>query len=241
MIPASSSMGGMPLPFVVPPPNAGAAAQSSTTVLTASAPSQPSGPTKNVKGAVHLRKAAGEIWNDKTLDEWPNDDFRIFVGDLGNEVTDDVLKKAFIQYKSYQKSRVVRDKRTGKSRGYGFVSFTQPEDMLKAIKEMDRQYVGNRPCKILRSKWKDREIDSERNKKMNEILVTAQEGSKTLKKFKQMKPVTGGRKEKEKELAKPMWRPKRHYGHPAAFGVTLTRVINNPVKATNAVPGAATI
>jgi RNA recognition motif-containing protein len=30
--------------------------------------------------------------------------------------------------------RVVRDKRTGKSRGYGFISFSQPKDFLNALK-----------------------------------------------------------------------------------------------------------
>lgn len=36
------------------------------------------------------------------------DDFRIFVGDLGNEVTDNMLANAFKQYPSFQKARVIR-------------------------------------------------------------------------------------------------------------------------------------
>jgi RNA recognition motif-containing protein len=51
---------------------------------------------------------------------------------------------------------VVRDKRTGKTRGYGFVSFAQPKDFLNALKEMNGKYVGNRPVKIMKSNWKDR-------------------------------------------------------------------------------------
>jgi hypothetical protein len=30
--------------------------------------------------------AGGDIWEDRTLDEWPEGDFRIFCGDIGNEV-----------------------------------------------------------------------------------------------------------------------------------------------------------
>ena len=30
----------------------------------------------------------GTIWRDKNLEEWPENDFRIFVGDLGQHVTD---------------------------------------------------------------------------------------------------------------------------------------------------------
>src|SRR5690606_12074374 len=35
-----------------------------------------------------LRKGGGEVWEDPTLEEWPENDFRIFCGDLGNEVSD---------------------------------------------------------------------------------------------------------------------------------------------------------
>lgn len=31
-----------------------------------------------------LRKVAGEVWEDKTMEEWPENDFRIFCGNLGN-------------------------------------------------------------------------------------------------------------------------------------------------------------
>merc|ERR1719197_2276630 len=45
--------------------------------------------------AANLRKASGKIWRDPTLDDWPKDDYRLFCGDLGNEVTDDLLANAF--------------------------------------------------------------------------------------------------------------------------------------------------
>ena len=46
--------------------------------------------------------------------------YRIFCGDLGNEVTDDTLTRVFTKYPSFQKARVVRDKNTMKSRGLVF-------------------------------------------------------------------------------------------------------------------------
>ena len=42
---------------------------------------------------------------------------RIFVGDLGNEVNDEVLQKSFQKYTSFVKAKVVRDKRTNKTKG----------------------------------------------------------------------------------------------------------------------------
>jgi RNA recognition motif-containing protein len=53
-----------------------------------------------------LREAAGRKWVDPTLSEWPEHDFRIFVGDLGNEVNDDALAKAFQRYPSFAKAKV---------------------------------------------------------------------------------------------------------------------------------------
>jgi hypothetical protein len=35
-----------------------------------------------------MRKAAGEVWEDKTMEDWPENDYRIFCGNLGNEVND---------------------------------------------------------------------------------------------------------------------------------------------------------
>ena len=65
------------------------------------------------------------------------DDFRLFCGDLGNEVNDDVLTRAFSKYASFQKAKVVRDRRTNKSKGYGFVSFKDPNDFTRAVREMN--------------------------------------------------------------------------------------------------------
>ena len=53
-----------------------------------------------------VRAAAGDVWVDKTLAEWDESDFRLFVGDLGPDCTDEVLKRAFEKYPSFQKAKV---------------------------------------------------------------------------------------------------------------------------------------
>ncbi|CAH1239649.1 RBM42 [Branchiostoma lanceolatum] len=112
----------------------------------------------------YVRTAAGQLWEDSSLQEWETDDFRIFCGDLGNEVNDDVLARAFNKYPSFLKAKVIRDKRTNKTKGYGFVSFKDPNDFVKAMREMNGKYVGNRPIKLRKSTWKDRSIDIVRKK-----------------------------------------------------------------------------
>ncbi|KAG1936806.1 RNA-binding protein [Pimephales promelas] len=111
-----------------------------------------------------IRVAAGVTWEDTSLLEWETDDFRIFCGDLGNEVNDDILARAFSRYPSFLKAKVVRDKRTGKTKGYGFVSFKDPNDYVRAMREMNGRYVGSRPIKLRKSSWKDRNLEVVRKK-----------------------------------------------------------------------------
>merc|ERR550537_299902 len=148
-----------------------------------------------------VRKAAGQIWTDKSLDEWPKDDFRIFCGDMGNEVTDDLLANAFRKYPSFQKAKVVRDKKTGKTKGYGFVSFGAPEDMVQALREVNGRYVGNRPIRVWKSTWKDRNIDSNKNQKAMALKFVGDPKDKSLRKFRRVKK-QDPEKQKEKQRNK---------------------------------------
>ena len=58
--------------------------------------------------------------------------------------------------------QVVKSKVENKGRGYGFVSFLDPMDCAKAIREMNNKYLGTRPMKIRKSTWKDRDIEEAR-------------------------------------------------------------------------------
>merc|ERR1719335_356599 len=148
-----------------------------------------------------LRKAAGKLWRDQTLDDWPKDDFRLFAGDLGNEVTDDLLANAFRKYSSFQKAKVIRDKRTGKTKGYGFVSFSAPEDMVAALRDVNGRYVGNRPVRLKKSNWKDKGIDSDKNMNsgLRSLKYCVPQDSKTLQKFKKIKIKQDPQKQKERQ------------------------------------------
>ncbi|XP_050084637.1 RNA-binding protein 42 isoform X2 [Anopheles aquasalis] len=111
-----------------------------------------------------VRVAGGQTWEDMSLSDWPEDDFRIFCGDLGNDVNDELLTRTFNKFSSFQRAKVIRDKRTSKSKGYGFVSFKDPQDFIRAMKEMDGRYVGSRPIKLRKSTWKNRSIEAVRKK-----------------------------------------------------------------------------
>jgi RNA recognition motif-containing protein len=70
------------------------------------------------------------------------DDFRVFVGDLGNDVNDDTLARSFSKYQSFLKAKVIRDRYTKKTKGYGFVSFKNPQDFMQAMREMNGKFVS---------------------------------------------------------------------------------------------------
>ena len=76
-------------------------------------------PTEDDKKRTVVRKGGGQVWEDQTLLEWDPAQFRLMVGNLAGEVTDDSLAKAFAAY-GVSKARVVRDKRTTKSKGKSF-------------------------------------------------------------------------------------------------------------------------
>lgn len=107
----------------------------------------------------YIREIAGKKWVDATLAEWPVDDHRLFVGNLSKDVTDEILAQHFAHYPSFAKARVVRDKYNYNpllTKGYGFISFLDVTDYTRALKEMEGTYIINRPCRLSKSTWDER-------------------------------------------------------------------------------------
>ncbi|EER23860.1 RNA recognition motif containing protein [Coccidioides posadasii C735 delta SOWgp] len=121
------------------------------TTSTTPIPGQPNAPNQPGPGKTVMRSGGGQTWTDSTLLEWDPAHFRLFCGNLAGEVTDDSLLKAFSKYPSVQKARVIRDKRTEKSKGYGFVSFSDGEDYFRAAREMQGKYIGSHPVLLRRA------------------------------------------------------------------------------------------
>ena len=62
---------------------------------------------------------------------------KIYVGNLNLSTDESALEKKFSQYGSLEHVSLVRDKETGKSRGFAFITFEDSEDALYALEEMD--------------------------------------------------------------------------------------------------------
>lgn len=112
-----------------------------------------------------VRSGGGQTWQDPSLLEWDPAHFRLFVGNLAGEVTDESLLKAFSKFPSVQKARVVRDKRTTKSKGYGFVSFIDGEEYFQAARDMQGKYIGSHPVLLRKSTTEIRPVVPQDKKK----------------------------------------------------------------------------
>ncbi|KAJ2961261.1 hypothetical protein NQZ79_g3504 [Umbelopsis isabellina] len=85
-----------------------------------------------------------------TQKEDTSNHFHIFVGDLSPEVDDTILTKAFSAFGTMSDARVMWDQNTGKSRGFGFVSFREKADAEQAISTMNGEWLGSR---AIRCNW----------------------------------------------------------------------------------------
>ncbi|KAL8119597.1 hypothetical protein AgCh_016918 [Apium graveolens] len=76
-------------------------------------------------------------------------DYTIFVGDLAADVSDYTLQETFrAYYPSVRGAKVVIDKETSRSKGYGFVKFGDESEQLRAMTEMNGVMCSSRPMRI---------------------------------------------------------------------------------------------
>lgn len=78
----------------------------------------------------------------------------IYVANLSFDLQDEDLKELFTPYGEVGSARIIQDKMTNKSRGFGFVDMPDDAAAAKAIAELDGATVGGRPIKVNEAKPK---------------------------------------------------------------------------------------
>ena len=73
---------------------------------------------------------------------------RIYVGNLPYTASDEELRQAFEQYGSLVSATVIMDRDTGRSRGFGFVEFSNDDDGRKAISSLDGTDMDGRALRV---------------------------------------------------------------------------------------------
>ncbi|URD95411.1 hypothetical protein MUK42_31125 [Musa troglodytarum] len=75
-------------------------------------------------------------------------EFRCFVGGLAWATDDASLERAFSTYGDIVESKIINDRETGRSRGFGFVTFRDEQSMRDAIKGMNGQTLDGRSITV---------------------------------------------------------------------------------------------
>lgn len=72
----------------------------------------------------------------------------LFVGSLAYSTTDDSLKAHFEQIGEVASARVITDRDSGRSKGFGFVEFTDEANNQKAVDQLDGKELDGRAISV---------------------------------------------------------------------------------------------
>lgn len=79
----------------------------------------------------------------------------IYVGNLSYKMTDEDLGKLFNTYGAVSQSKIVIDRETGRSKGFGFVEMPNQSEGDEAIRQLDGKEVDGRNIKVNVAKPKE--------------------------------------------------------------------------------------
>ena len=73
---------------------------------------------------------------------------KIYVGGLPYSTTDSQVEELFAEHGTVESARVITDKFTGQSRGFGFVEMSSPSEAQAAISALDSTEMGGRKLTV---------------------------------------------------------------------------------------------
>jgi RNA recognition motif-containing protein len=72
----------------------------------------------------------------------------IYVGNLSYEVTEDDLREAFSRFGQVASANVIKDRETGRSKGFGFIEMPNQQEAQAAIAGLNGQELKGRPLNV---------------------------------------------------------------------------------------------
>ena len=73
---------------------------------------------------------------------------KLYVGNLAYAVTESDLRDAFAQFGEISSVNIIKDRETGRSKGFGFVEFSDDQAGATAIEQMNGQELGGRALTV---------------------------------------------------------------------------------------------
>jgi RNA recognition motif-containing protein len=81
--------------------------------------------------------------------------YKVFVGGLPFSTTDEELNELFAAHGKVASANVVRDRESGRSKGFGFVEFENEEEGKAAEKALNGSEVGGRTISVAEARPKE--------------------------------------------------------------------------------------
>ncbi|KAK5840812.1 28 kDa ribonucleoprotein, chloroplastic [Gossypium arboreum] len=106
---------------------------------------------QNLDGSEYLGRTLRVNFSDKPRPReplYPETEYKLFVGNLSWSVTSEILTQAFQEYGNVVGARVLYDGETGRSRGYGFVSYSTKSEMEAAIQSLNGVELEGRALRV---------------------------------------------------------------------------------------------
>ena len=72
----------------------------------------------------------------------------IYVGNISYSTSEEDLRESFGQFGEVTSAKIISDRETGRSKGFGFVEMADDEAGNKAIEEMNGKEVGGRALRV---------------------------------------------------------------------------------------------
>ena len=86
----------------------------------------------------------------------------MYVSNLSFHTTDEDLNKLFSQFGAVSSAKVINDRDTGRSRGFGFVEMASDDEAKKAIAALNNKEIEGRALSVSVAKEKPKRADNKR-------------------------------------------------------------------------------
>ncbi len=73
---------------------------------------------------------------------------KIYVGNLAFSVSDELLNSTFAQFGAVDSAKIIMDRETGRSKGFGFVEMSSDSDADQAIEKLNGQDLNGRNMNV---------------------------------------------------------------------------------------------
>ena len=89
---------------------------------------------------------------------------KLYVGNLPFSATEESLKETFAQYGTVESMTIVTDRDTGRSKGFGFLEMSSPEEASEVVAKMNGAEMDGRAIRVNEALAKPARDNSRQNR-----------------------------------------------------------------------------